>query len=158
MIPFRLIPLDTSVAEGLRARRADAEGNALQPQVADEPNAFPCRHCLRDAEPGEPMLLASYSPFQTQNTYREIGPVFVHADRCARHADERAIPDQLRRRLLALRGYDRNQILLAGEVVPGAEVEGAIERLLSRADVAWIHVRFAKPGCFACRIERADAA
>ena len=157
MIPYRLIPLETAVAQGLREARIDAQGNQLRPQRADEPHAFPCRHCLRDAEPGEELLLASYTPYQTQNPYREFGPVFVHAEACPRYRAEQGIPDQLRRRLLALRGYDGQQRLLAGEVVQGAEVEGAIERLLSRDDVAWIHVRFAKPGCFACRIERAAA-
>ncbi len=34
------------------------------------------------------------------------------------------------------------------------EVEAAIERMLRAPDVAYLHAHFAKPGCFAARIDR----
>src|SRR4051794_31844167 len=55
-------------ARGARHRAAD-----------DRP---PCRRCLRDAEPGEPLVLASYDPFTVRSPYAGEGPVFVHADGC----------------------------------------------------------------------------
>jgi Protein of unknown function (DUF1203) len=151
---MHIIPLATEVVERWRTTGADEYGNTLTPIVADAPAAFPCRHCLRDAEPGEPMLLASHSPFAQPGPYKEVGPLFVHATPCARFGGGE-VPLQLRRRLLALRGYDRAQSLVDGVVVEGAALEGALETLFARADVDWVHVRFAKPGCFACRIERA---
>jgi hypothetical protein len=152
---FTIVPLPTEVAERWRATGSDDYGNPLAPIVADAPNAFPCRHCLRDAEPGEPMLLASHSPFALPGPYKEVGPVFVHARACEQWRGGSEIPAQLRRRLLALRGYDRTQRLLEATVVEGAAVEGELERLLARDDVAFVQARFARPGCFACRIDRA---
>ena len=61
---------------------------------------------------------------------------------------------QLRRRLLAVRGYDRAQTLVDAAVVEGVSVDGELARLLGRDDVAFVHVRFARAGCFAVRIER----
>jgi len=150
---MHIIPLATEVVERWRSRGVDEYGNTLAPIVADAPAAFPCRHCLRDAEPGERMLLASHSPFALPGPYKEVGPVFVHADACARFAGSE-LPLQLRRRLLAVRGYDRAQSLVDFAVVEGAAVDGELERLLARDDVAFVHVRFARPGCFAARIER----
>jgi hypothetical protein len=151
---FRIVPLGSDVVERWRAAKADDYGNLLAPIVADEPAAFPCRHCLRDAEPGEALLLGSHSPFALPGPYKEVGPVFVHAAGCERWRGAE-VPAQLRRRLLALRGYDQKQAMVDAVVVEGAALEGELERLLARDDVDFVHARFARPGCFACRIERA---
>jgi hypothetical protein len=145
--------LPTEVVDRWLHAGVDDHGNVLAPIVADRPAAFPCRHCLADAEPGEPMLLASHSPFALPGPYKEVGPVFVHARPCARF-DGDVIPLQLRRRLLALRGYDRAQSLVDAVIVEGAAMDGELERLLARSDVAFVHVRFARPGCFACRMDQ----
>jgi hypothetical protein len=155
MTNFEIIALPTDVVDRWRTARADDHGNPLAPIVADEPGAFPCRHCLRDAEPGEPLLLASHSPFALPGPYKEVGPVFVHQERCERWRDA-GVPEQLRRRLLALRGYDRRQTLVGAVVVEGATLEAELAQLLARSDVDFVHARFARPGCFACRIERAS--
>ena len=44
--------------------------------------------------------------------------------------------------------------LCAAEVMPGAELEAALPRLLGSPEVAYLHVHNAKPGCFACAVER----
>jgi hypothetical protein len=150
---MHIIPLATEVVERWRSRGVDEYGNTLTPIVADEPGAFPCRHCLRDAAVGEPMLLVSHSPFALPGPYKEVGPVFVHAEACARFSGSEP-PLQLRRRLLAVRGYDRTQRLVDAAVIEGAAMDGELERLFARDDVDFVHVRFARPGCFACRIER----
>jgi hypothetical protein len=127
--------------------------------AVDEPNAFPCRRCLRDAEPGELVVLLSYDPFTGDSPYRQAGPIFVHRDPCAASLDGE-LPDQLTRRLLSVRAFDREHLMLAGSVVPGAELRETAERLLADDAVDYLHVHNAGPGCFAVRIDRAarDAA
>ena len=83
---MNFVALETEVVERWREARVDEYGNALEPIVADELHAFPCRHCLRDAEIGEPMLLVSHSPFALPGPFKEVGPLFVHANGCARLA------------------------------------------------------------------------
>ena len=41
------------------------------------------------------------------------------------------------------------------DVVDGAAAEPLIQRYLTRTDVAYLHVHFARRGCYACRVERA---
>src|SRR5262245_1150963 len=116
---FRIVPVPVSVAERVRGARADGHGNIdLSPVVADERPGFPCRICLRDAEVGERMLLFSYAPFGKAAPYQTLGPIYVHAEPCRPHA-EGGIPDVLRVRLLALRGYDERDRLQECDLVDG---------------------------------------
>jgi hypothetical protein len=80
--------------------------------------------------------------------------VFIHETECPRYDAADRIPQQLRRRLLALRGYDFEQRLLGGDVVDGKGIEGTLDDLLAKPEVAFVHVRFARAGCFACLVER----
>lgn len=127
---------------------------ATRELVVDEPHAYPCRRCLRDAEPGERVLLLSYDPFLGDSPYRQPGPIFVHAGPCAPDDAHDPIPDQLTRRLLSVRSFDREHLMLGGVVVPGAELEETAAKLLADEAVAYLHVHNAGPGCFAVRVDR----
>jgi hypothetical protein len=127
--------------------------------IADEPHAYPCRRCLRDAEPGERLVLLSYDPFEGDSPYRQAGPIFVHAEPCAPGPVPLGeLPDQLTRRLLSVRSFDRDHLMTGGTVVPGDELREAAARLLENDAVAYLHVHNAGPGCFAVRIDRGTKA
>jgi hypothetical protein len=64
------------------------------------------------------------------------------------------VPDAMRRRLLSLRAFDAQGMMIDADVVEGA-VEPLIERLLGDARTAYVHAHYARRGCFAARIERA---
>jgi hypothetical protein len=64
------------------------------------------------------------------------------------------VPEQLRVRLLSVRAYDTNALMVDADTVEGSELESVVERLFSKPHVAYLHVHFAKPGCYACRIDR----
>ena len=52
------------------------------------------------------------------------------------------------------RAYSAAGDLRAADVAPGTELAALIERLFADADTADLHVRNARPGCYA-RIDRA---
>jgi len=60
----------------------------------------------------------------------------------------------LRGRLLSIRAFDANDMLLGADVVEGDRGEEVIAKLFGNPDVQFLHVHFAKPGCYACRIDR----
>src|SRR3954471_23736746 len=74
----------------------------------------PCRHCLRNAEPGENLLLLPYDPFLVRSPYTGEGPVYVHADGCPAHAPEPdALPEQVDApRHFSVRAYDADAMML----------------------------------------------
>ena len=116
----------------------------------DKPNAFPCRRCLQDGAPGETMLLLSYDPFVGASPYSGPGPIYVHDRDCSPFEGDE-IPDQLTRRLLSIRAYDDDHMLVDADVIEGVNLEPAAERLLREA--SYLHVHNARPGCFAARID-----
>lgn len=122
--------------------------------VADSDRGFPCRISLRNADLGETLLLLPYQHHDVAGPYRASGPIFVRqAATQAEYWDE--VPPSFRRRLLSLRGYDAQGWMHASEVVEGTQLEAAIADCFARDEIAYLHVHNARPGCFACRVERA---
>lgn len=123
--------------------------------VADDRPVYPCRVSLQDAVEGERLLLLPYDHHRVDTPYRASGPVYVReaATQALPAVDE--VPALLRTRLLSLRAYDARGMMVWADVVPGSEVETAIETLFAIERSAYIHIHYAKPGCYACRVERA---
>ena len=157
MTSFRLVGLAAENFEPFFAMPAD-ELAALGGRrvVADAPNAFPCRVSLVDAEVGEELLLLPFEHLSTGSPYRASGPVFVRTRARRALLAPGAIPPYVTRRLMSVRAYDADDMMVAGEVCEGADVREAIERLLADDAVAFIHLHNAKRGCFSCRVERCD--
>ena len=149
MTTFTVHALSDAAAE--EARRSPG---AVPADAGDGP--YPVRCCLADADDPAGVVLASIMPFRGESPYAARSPVYVHAQRCAGHAEEPgAVPEMLRGRLLSVRAYDGRHMLTGTGVLPGTELEDAIERLLGDEAGAYVHVHFAGPGCYACRIDRA---
>jgi hypothetical protein len=127
--------------------RTDAPGAVRR--AADDRS--PCRRCLRDATAGEPLVLASYDPFTVRSPYAGSGPVFVHADGCTPF--EGAETEQVGGRTLSIRAYDADAMLVDASVLAGERFEDAAREMLDDPDVAFLHVHFAGPGCFAFRVD-----
>ena len=149
MPTFTVHALPEDVAD--EARRSPG---AVPAVAGDGP--YPVRCCLRDVDDAAAVVLASVMPFRGESPYAARSPVYLHSERCDGHTAERhAVPAILRGRLLSVRAYDGSHMLTGTEVLQGADLEGAIGRLLGDDPGAYVHVHFAGPGCFACRIDRA---
>ncbi|NJD31309.1 MAG: DUF1203 domain-containing protein [Gammaproteobacteria bacterium] len=122
--------------------------------TADAPHAYPCRVTLEDAVPGEEVLLLSYAHQPGPSPYAASGPIFVRRKATARLERPNFVPDQQRRRLLSVRAYDHRDWLVDADIVPGSDLESLIERFFASPDVAYLHVHNARPGCYACRVDR----
>jgi hypothetical protein len=122
--------------------------------TVDRENAYPCRISLTDAAPGEEVLLVNYEHHAVDTPYRSRFAVYVRAGEATFDAVDE-VPAQLRRRILAARGYDENGMLVEADLVDGRELEGKIEQLFADQKIAYLHLHFAKPGCYAARVERA---
>jgi hypothetical protein len=61
----------------------------------------------------------------------------------------------LKHRLLSVRAYDAEAMLLHAEVVDGDELEAAIDQFFANERVVYLHIHNARPGCYNCAIVRA---
>jgi hypothetical protein len=150
---FRIVPLADEIAA--TARRAAESGASDHTVVtADSPNAYPCRQCLRWAQPGERMVLFPFASITPGRPYSESGPIFVHADSCERYAATHEFPAAFRGGRV-LRAYDEAQNMIDAKVLNGAEPEVVIEELFQDPHTSFLQVRSADRGCYTFRIERA---
>jgi hypothetical protein len=65
------------------------------------------------------------------------------------------VPDQLRRRTLAVRGFDDKGMMTDWELTEGIWLERAIDRQFTDPRVRYLHIHFAAPGCYAAKVHRA---
>ena len=123
--------------------------------VADAKPGYPDRVELRDAAPGETLLLLNHVHQPADTPYRASHAIFVRegAVRAADLVD--TIPEVMRLRPISLRAFDAGGEMVDAELVDGRALEPLIARLLGNPGVDYLHAHYAKRGCYAARIERA---
>jgi hypothetical protein len=109
---------------------------------------------LRDAEAGETLLLLNYEHLAVATPYRSRYAIYVREYAEEARVPVNEIPDVLRRRLLSLRAFDKQGMLLDADVADGSDIKPLIERMFEQRGVEYLHVHNAKPGCFAARVNR----
>ena len=167
MLEFRCIPIPTEVGGRWGRSGVDDSGNKLRRMVAEtrpaEPDGSrqngtgaPCRHCLRDAEEGEELLLGSYRMPRPQGIYWTPSPIFVHARTCQQFARINEVAPIVRNRLVSIRAYDRDDLCIydLGHAGDGNEIDGPLMHALEDRRTAFVNIHTAKPGCVLCRVER----
>jgi hypothetical protein len=123
--------------------------------IADGRPVYPCRVSLEDAGEGEALLLLPHEHHPVETPYRASGPIYVRQIATQAQPAIGAVPALLRSRLISLRGYDARGMMVWADVRPGTELEAGIAELFALERVDYLHLHYAKPGCYACRVARA---
>ncbi len=160
-IPYHIVPIHSAFLQRLRDLGIDDQSHVAEHHIAV--GGEPCRDVLRRAQPGERIMLASYTPFTKPGPYKEFGPIFVMADKAEPTAP---LPPSLSalgasgylRDTFVLRAYDAQDRIVDGVVVPQDTAEHTLQDMLRRNGVRYVLVRFAGYGCYACRIEATPTA
>jgi Protein of unknown function (DUF1203) len=141
--------IDPARLETVRRSAVDGHGNPVLPYEAVG-KGEPLRCCLLLAAAGESIALISYAPFTRTSPWREVGPVYVHAERCDGYVAGAALPEDLRHGPRILRTYraDGAMDYAHNTLVGDEDIEPALKRLLATPDVAVVHVRTVLPQCF----------
>ena len=143
--PFRhLAALD----DGELARRG------MRRIAVDACPGFPDRIEMRDAAIGETVLLLNHVS-QPTGPYRASHAIFVREGATERYDRINEIPSVMTARLLSMRSFSADGMMLEADVVEGSEAEALIQRLFSNPDGSTIHVHNARQGCYSGLIERA---
>jgi hypothetical protein len=116
---------------------------------------MPCRVSLEHARLGEELLLVNFRHQPANTPYRATHAIYVRraAERTFDAVD--TVPEVLRSRLLAIRAFDREHMMINAEVCEGVEAADLFERFLAEKQTSYLHVHNAKRGCYAARVERA---
>jgi len=154
-MPFRISALPKSQFEPFFAMSAEelASHGALR-QTATKKPGVPCRISLTDAEVGEEVLLLHYEHLSVDTPFRSSHAIYIRPAAGQAQPGPNEVPDFFRSRVLSLRAFDAGGMMVEADLADGQELEPAIERLLAGAQVAYLHLHFAKPGCYAARVDR----
>ncbi|HTW36329.1 MAG TPA: DUF1203 domain-containing protein [Rhizomicrobium sp.] len=157
-MPFRYIGLSPEPFAPLLVLDDSAlHARGMRRMIADEKPGFPCRVTLEDAEPGESVLLLPYEHQPAHSPYRASGPIFVREEAKASCDCVGAPPRSLLGRILSVRAYAEDGMMVDADVTPGEELEQLLECVFADPAVAYVHVHYARRGCYAARVERAAA-
>jgi hypothetical protein len=133
---------------------AELTSRGVKRCIANCKPGFPDRIELRDAEPGEALLLLNFTHQPADTPYRASHAIFVleGAQQAYDKFDE--IPEPMRVRPMSVRAFDQGHHMIDADLIDGGNLERLIERLLANPAVAYLQAHYAKRGCYAARIER----
>jgi hypothetical protein len=121
---------------------------------AEPGSTLPDRVELRDARPGETLLLVNHMHQSADTPYRSSHAIFVLEQAGAPFDKAGVIPQALATRPLSLRAFDEDHMMVDADLVDGSEAERLIHRMFADPAVAYIQAHYARRGCYAARIDR----
>jgi hypothetical protein len=157
MSTFRITGLDPDQFSHLFGK-SDAALAALGARryVVDETPGIPDRIEMRDLDVGENAILVNYTHLDdAASPYRSSHAVFVREGATAAYDAIDEIPEVLQRRLLSVRAFDKDAMMLNADVIDGSRLRDWIATTFGDGDADFIDVHNAKRGCFAARVRRA---
>ena len=130
-----------------------AAQNAVKRVVASRPGT-PCRVSMRDADIGETVILVNYQHQPAASPYQASHGIFIRENAEQAHLGVNEVPQVIRSRLVSLRCFDKDHMIIHADVIQGDDLAQAISTAFGDPKVAYAHIHNAKPGCFAASVER----
>jgi len=151
---FRIRGLDAAPFAPLFALDdAELAERSMRRVLVDAPHSAPCRVTLEDAAPGERVILLPLVHHQAHSPYRASGPIFLRETARASYDRVDELPPVFSGRLLSVRAYDAAGLMTDADVAE-SDPRGLFEKFFADPDVYFLHVHYARRGCFSCRVER----
>jgi hypothetical protein len=138
---FQITALDhRSFARLFELSDGDLAVNMAARQTATAKPGFPCRVSLADAEVGEELILVNYEHQPSNSPHRAAHAIFVRkgVEQAQPAVDE--VPELFRGRLLSLRAFSDQGIIVAADLADGNDLGPALDRLLANPTVAYAHM------------------
>ena len=155
MSVFKCVAMSDEDVERLRAAETDDFANTIQRIHNDE--TYPCRYTLREMSARDGMLLLSYQLKRPKSVYSQPTAIFLTATGSERFDEPDVVPEIVRNRMVSFRAFSDDGMMVydANEIVePKGDHIGAIHRIFSRPDVAFINAHTAQAGCMLAHLER----
>jgi hypothetical protein len=121
---------------------------------ADAKPGYPCRVTLKDADQGEKLLLLNYEHLAVDSPYRSSHAIFVIDGAVSKTCQPGEIPDIVQTRLLSIRAFDAQHMIVNADVCEGDKVAQLLTKFLVNDKVEYLHVHTAKRGCFLAAVSR----
>ena len=124
-------------------------------RIATTKPGFPCRVSLADADIDDEVILLNYVHQDGASPYRAAHAIFVRKGVEQDRPAIGEIPESLFTRPLSLRAFSDEAMTVAADLIDGKDLAPALERLLADPAASYVHIHYAKFGCYAARADRA---
>ena len=133
---------------------SDQELKARDIQVHVSDGAFPCRVSLNDVPEGGQVFLLNFEHQPNQTPYRSRHAIFVAKGAVEAAPQPGELPHMIRSRLLSVRAFNPQHEIVDADVCEGKTVDAMIGHMFTNPEVDYIHLHFARRGCFAASVTR----
>ena len=156
MTSFRIRGLDAGPFQHLFGLSDDAlSARCAVRMIVDQSPGFPDRIEMRDLDLGESALLVNFQHQPAANPYQSSHAIFVREAAQIPYDRIDEIPDVLARRMISLRAFNSDHMMVDADLVDGRDLAQAIGGYFQNPQIDYLHAHNAKRGCFAARIDRA---
>lgn len=87
--------------------------------TADSEPDYPCRVSLEDAKVGEELILMNYQHLDGKTPYASSHAIYVRKDAQQAQMKPGQVPQVLSRRLLSIRGFNQQNLMIKADVIDG---------------------------------------
>ena len=98
-------------------------------------------------------MLVNYEHHAARSPFRSTHAIYVRENALQAHPEPGEVPEMLRSRLLSVRAFDVAGMMVDADVVEGRTLEPVLMRLLGAKGAEYVHVHFARAGCYAARVD-----
>lgn len=133
----------------------DLASFGMKRYIVDSNPGFPDRIEMKDAELGQSVLLLNHVCQPAKTPYRASHAIFIREWGTQAYDAVDQVPESMRIRLLSLRAFNDDGMMLDADVADGIVIEPVVTRMFANPEVSYIHVHNAKQGCYSGRIDRA---
>lgn len=133
----------------------DLASFGMKRYIVDSNPGFPDRIEMKDAELGQSVLLLNHVCQPAKTPYRASHAIFIREWATQAYDAVDQVPESMRIRLLSLRAFNDDGMMLDADVADGIVIEPVVTRMFANPEVSYIHVHNAKQGCYSGRIDRA---
>lgn len=130
-----------------------ADHQACRQIVTSKPGT-PCRVSMADSEIGETVILVNFAHLPVRNPFQATHAIFVREHAKQAELGMNDIPEVIQSRLMSIRLFDLHHMMIDADVVAGSVVGLVISNAFDTPEVAFIHLHYAKQGCFAASVRR----
>ncbi len=147
-----LCPKQFSHLYGLSTEKLKSQG--VVRIIADTKPGYPDRIEMRDAMPGETLLLLNFMHQPVNSPYRASHAIYILEGAETRYDHLDKVPEVMASRILSVRAFDDAGLMVQADVVDGKNAEALFNSMLSSPEVSYLHVHNAKQGCYSGRVDR----
>ena len=153
-INFRISAIGQDFQNLFDMNELELEEIGAKRMIVDEKPGFTCRVSLEDANIGEEVILFYYEHHKVKSPYKASGPIFIRKNTIKADLAVNEIPSLLNHRLLSLRIYNGDGMMIDAKTIKGNILRKEILQVFRNKNAKYIQVHNAGPGCYNCQINR----